>query len=66
MWAGGHAESCGAGVTVLDWLEDVIVRAENDIFKAYWCCSRRGTTSTLEKSSLDCVRDDELLAEASN
>jgi hypothetical protein len=28
MWAGGHAESCGAGVTVMESLDDVIVKVE--------------------------------------
>jgi hypothetical protein len=31
MWAGGHAESSGAGVTLLDWL-NVMVK-ESDGFK---------------------------------
>jgi hypothetical protein len=47
IWARGHVESWGTGVTVLDWLRDVIFKVEN------------------EKSSLDCVRDDEQLADAS-
>jgi hypothetical protein len=36
MWAGGQAESSGAGVTLLDWLD---VMVESDIVKAYrWYC----------------------------
>jgi hypothetical protein len=30
IWAGGHAESWGTGVTVLDWLKDVILKVENE------------------------------------
>jgi hypothetical protein len=59
MWAGGQAESSGAGVTLLDWLK---VMVESDIVKAYRCCCRREGHET--KSRLDCVRDDELPAEA--
>jgi hypothetical protein len=61
MWAGGQAESSGAGVTLLDWLK---VMAKSDIVKAYrYYCCREGRET---KSRLDCVRDDELPAEASN
>jgi hypothetical protein len=32
MWAGSQAESSGAGMTLLDWLN---VMVESDIVKAY-------------------------------
>jgi hypothetical protein len=54
MWAGGHAESCGAGVILPDWVNDDMVRElENDIIEAYR--QRNG------KSSLDFVRNDEAI-----
>jgi hypothetical protein len=38
MWGGGHAESCGAGATVMDSLEGVIVQrgegAERGVYAA--------------------------------
>lgn len=34
LWAGGHAESSGAGVTLLHWLNVMV--GQSNIFKAYW------------------------------
>jgi hypothetical protein len=61
MWAGGQAVSSGAGVTLLDWLS-VWWRAIQSRLIGAAAVGK----DVKHKSRLDCVRDDELPAEAYN